>query len=153
MKGIERQVRPLWLAVIVTTLLSSAPAGAVVTCHRINARGEGQINFESNSSDGVFKGAGQLNGTTHGDFEFTGINTYEGVFTVTARHGTLTLFLFDGIFDATTGEFSNDSVVIAGTGRFEDATGGIFFEGVVFPDGSYTDDITGEICLVREDDD
>jgi hypothetical protein len=147
MKRFGRPVQPLLLAVIATTLVMYGPAWAVETCHKINAKGKGQINFATNSSDGVIKGGGLLEGTTHGEFTFTGVGTYEGTFAIATRHGTLTLFLFDGVFDTTTGEFSNDSVVVGGTGRFDDATGGLFFEGVVFPDGSYTDDITGEICL------
>jgi hypothetical protein len=153
MKCFGRQIQPLLLAVIATALVMSAPAWAGVTCHKINAKGDGQINFATNSSDGVIKGGGLLHGTTHGEFAFTGfdpdtgIGTFEGTFTITTKHGTLTLFVFDGVFDMTTGEFTNDSVVIDGRGRFDDATGGLFFEGVVFPDGSYIDDITGEICL------
>jgi hypothetical protein len=148
MKRFGRQVQPLLLAIVATAFVMSVPAWAVETCHKINAKGQGEINFATSSSDGVFKGGGLVHGTTHGEFEFTGPNTYEGTFTITTRHGTLTLHLFNGVFDATTGVFSNDSVVIDGTGRFEGATGGLFFEeGVVYPDGSYTDHITGQICL------
>jgi hypothetical protein len=39
---------------------------------------------------------------------------------------------------------SNDSGV---TGRFEGATGGLFFEGGVEPDGSFAERLTGTICL------
>jgi hypothetical protein len=46
-----------------------------------------------------------------------------------------------------TGEFSNDSQVAGGTGRFAGATGGLTFHGFVAADGTFTDDeISGEIC-------
>ena len=132
---------------VVGALLFTHPARADQTCHRINTKGQGQVHFDTNSSDGEIVGGGLLHGTTHGDFRFTGPGTYEGTFTITTMQGTLILHLFNGVFDTGTGQFSNDSVVIDGTGRFEDATGGLFFEGVVAPDGSYTDRITGQICV------
>jgi len=128
-------------------------ASGEVTCHKINTKGAGQIDFVTNSSDGRFIGGGLLRGTTHGAFAFTsfdpttGIGTYAGTFTITTKHGTLILQVFDGIFNEGTGVFSNDSKAIAGTGRFQNATGGLFFDGIVAPDGSYTDEISGEVCL------
>jgi hypothetical protein len=116
-------------------------------CQKINAKGKGQINFTTNSSIGQILGGGRLHGTTEGLFTFTGVDTYEGTFRITTKHGTLTLHMFEGRFNTQTGLFSNDSRVVAGTGKWEDATGGLFFEGSVAPDGRYTDTIRGEVCL------
>ena len=78
----------------------------------------------------------------------TGIETFEGTLVLTTRQGTLTLFIFNGVFDLFTGEFSNDSTVVDGTGRFAGATGELFFHGFVAADGTFTDDeISGEICV------
>jgi hypothetical protein len=146
MKCLRNLLQPL-LVVLVGGLLITNSAQAEQTCHQINAKGKGQVHFDTNTSDGQIIGGGLLHGTTHGEFTFTGVDTFEGTFTITTNHGTLILHTFDGVFDAGTGAFSNNSVVIAGTGRFEDATGGLFFEGAVASDGSYTDQITGQICL------
>jgi hypothetical protein len=54
----------------------------------------------------------------------------------------------DGVYDTLTGEFSNDSKVTDGTSGFEGATGGLFFHGFTFADGSFIDDeIRGVICV------
>lgn len=148
MKDLSKLLQPL-VALFVGALLITNLARAEQTCHAINAKGKGQIHFDTDSSDGQIIGGGLLHGTTHGEFTFTGPGTYEGTFTITTKQGTLILHLFAGVFDTGTGKFSNQSVVIAGTGRFENAAGGLFFEGVVDPDGSYTDRITGEIRLDR----
>ena len=146
--------RLLWVLVLVgVSLVPVNPAFAGVTCHQINAKGEGQVNFDTNSSVGQIIGGGLLHGTTEGFFTFTsfdpdtGVGTYEGTFRITTKHGTLTLHMFDGIFNTQTGVFSNDSTAVAGTGKLEGPTGGLFFEGVVAPDGHFTDTIRGEICL------
>jgi hypothetical protein len=47
-----------------------------------------------------------------------------------------------------TGQLSNQSVVTTGTGRFDGASGGLFFHGFSFPDGTFIDDeISGTICV------
>jgi hypothetical protein len=139
-------------------------AGLVVTspalagdCHTIDARAQGRITSqtatEATTVSRIF-GGGIITGTTSADLIITGfdpatgIETFEGTITITAGGGTLTLHIFNGVFNTRTGEFSNDSVVVSGTGRFEDASGGLFFHGFVAADGSFTDDeISGTICL------
>jgi hypothetical protein len=130
---------------------------AVETCHAINATGSGQITSQtatgattiSQISDG-----GLLQGTTSAELAFTSIDfttfiaTFEGPLVLTTKHGTLDLFTFNGIYNLATGEFSSDSIVTGGTGRFDDANGGLYFHGFVYPDGSFFDDeISGRICL------
>jgi hypothetical protein len=73
---------------------------------------------------------------------------YEGAPVLTTEHGTLTLDIFDGLYDPVTGEFRNDSAVTSGTGRFAEATGELYFHGFVFPDGTFIDDaVVGEVCV------
>jgi hypothetical protein len=145
--------RRLPLILVVCSVVSVDQAWAKVTCHNINTKGDGQIDFVANSSNGRFIGGGLLHGTTHGEFAFTsfdsttGVGTYDGTFTITTNHGVLILHVFDGVFDQGTGAFRNDSRAMLGTGRFHDFSGGLFFEGVVAPDGNYTDKITGEVCF------
>ncbi len=73
---------------------------------------------------------------------------YEGTLVLTTGHGTLTLAVFDGLFDPLMGEFTNSSVVTSGTDRFAGATEELSFHGFVAPDGTFTDDaIVGEIYV------
>jgi hypothetical protein len=52
------------------------------------------------------------------------------------------------VFNALTGEFSNGSQVVSGTGHFDGASGGLTFHGFVAADGTFIDDaIQGEICV------
>jgi hypothetical protein len=50
--------------------------------------------------------------------------------------------------DLTSGAFSATGVVTGGTGRLEDATGSVSFNGVQdLAAGAFEDDTTGEICV------
>lgn len=135
----------------------AGPAWGETVCIPINAKGEGLITSQSltetdTASDII--GGGIIHGTTTAQLfptgfdPTTGIETFEGTLVLTTRQGTLTLFIFNGVFDLFTGEFSNDSTVVDGTGRFAGATGELFFHGFVAADGTFTDDeISGEICV------
>ena len=145
--------RAIALAALVFTL--STHAGAQVeTCHKINALGIGSLTGPTTTESQII-GGGIIHGTTTAELVFTGfdpntgIATFEGTLELTTRHGTLDLFIFNGVFNLVTGEFSSDSAVTGGTGRFEGATGGLFFHGFVLADGvTFIDDeISGEICL------
>lgn len=136
-------------------MAGAGPAHAGQGCHKINTRVTGTADFVTNTVEGRIVGGGILHGTAEGSFIFTSIDpetgtaTYEGDYLITTKHGTLTLELFDGFIDLATLSGTNDSVVTSGTGRFAGATGGLFFEGGVEPDGTFTDDLTGTICLVK----
>jgi hypothetical protein len=142
------------LAVFVTV---AGPIMGETVCIPIDAEGEGRITSQSLSeTDTVSQiiGGGILHGTTAAQLfptgfdPATGIETYAGTLVLTTKHGTLTLFIFDGALNTLTGEFSNDSVVVDGTDRFDEATGGLFFHGFLAADGTFTDDeISGEICV------
>lgn len=150
-----RAIRALLLAAAVTVAatVSGGPAQAAQGCHNINTQVVGVADFQTNTVEGQVVGGGILHGTAEGTFVFTSIDpeagtaTYEGTYMITTKHGTLSLQLFDGVIDLVTLTGSNDSVVTGGTGRFEGATGTLLFEGGVEPDGTFTDRLTGTICL------
>ena len=147
----------LALASLAVGVVFAGPAWGETVCIPINARGEGRITSQTlteTDTESRIKGGGIIHGTTTAQLfptgfdPATGIETFEGSLVLTTKHGTLTLFVFNGVFDTTTGQFSNDSTVVDGTGRFDGASGGLFFHGVVAADGTFTDDeITGEICV------
>ena len=53
------------------------------------------------------------------------------------------------VFDVARGTFSGIGKITNGTGKWEGATGDIFTTGRVGPNGSFTTDTTGEICLPK----
>lgn len=152
-----RAIRALLVvaAVAVGGLVAAGPAQGAQGCHKINTRVVGTADFQTNTVEGQVVGGGILHGTAEGTFVFTSIDpeagtaTYEGTYLITTKHGTLELELFNGVIDLATLTGSNDSVVTGGTGRFQGATGGLFFEGGVEPDGTFTDRLTGTICLEK----
>jgi hypothetical protein len=146
------RTRLLILAVTAVSLAAARPAQAEVTYHKINAKGEGAFTGPTTTESQIL--GGLLHGTTTAELVITGIDpttgalTYEGTLVLTNDHGTLTLAIFDGLYNTLTGEFSNDSLIASGTDRFAGATGGLFFHGFVFPDGTFIDDaLVGEICV------
>ena len=147
------RARFLILAVTAVSLVAAGPAQAEVTCHQINATGEGAFTGPTTTESQII-GGGILHGTTTAELFITGTDpttgalTFMGSLVLTNEHGTLTLGIFDGLYDPLTGEFSNDSVVTSGTDRFAGATGELFFHGFVFPDGTFIDDaLVGEVCV------
>ena len=98
-------------------------------------------------------GGGILHGTTTAMLTITGppvsnVAPFDGTLVLTTNQGTLTLEILNGMFNVATGEFSNQSVVTTGTGRFDGASGGLFFHGFTFPDGTFIDDeVSGTICV------
>ena len=143
------------VAVVAMGLFGAGPAQAEQGCHKINTRVVGTADFGTNTVVGEIVGGGLLHGTAEGSFTFTsidpntGIATYEGSYLITTKHGTLSLTLFDGVINLATLTGTNDSVVTSGTGRFAGAEGGLFFEGGVEADGTFTDYLTGTICLAK----
>ena len=144
---------PILIALVfVAGVLASGPAQAEEVCIPIKAKGEGYFTGPTSTASRLI-GGGNLQGTTTADLEITGVVgpgvvSYDGTLVLTTKQGTLTLSIINGVYDTTTGEFSNDSVVTAGTGRFAGASGGLYFHGFVFPDGTFFDDeISGQICV------
>jgi hypothetical protein len=135
------------------SLTVAIPARAQVTGHKINATGEGAF-IGPTTTESQIIGGGILHGTTTAELIIigtdptTGALTYVGTLVLTSEHGTLTLSIFDGLYDPVTGEFSNDSTVASGTDEFAGATGALYFHGFVFPDGTFIDDaIVGEVYV------
>jgi hypothetical protein len=115
---------------------------------------------------GVVTSDGLLRGKTH--FTATGLtpgagltttdpNTTfsdSGTFVLTTNHGTLTTSSI-GMFDLANGVFFDIGAVSGGTGRFEGATGTLFFFGSVVPTTggplalAFEGDIRGEVCLMK----
>jgi hypothetical protein len=133
--------------------LMQVPVARGGECHNIDARDVGQVTSQSEFGAVTvsrLKGAGILEGTTAAELDYTGFNegvlSFMGTIVITTNHGTLTLDIFDGQFDLVTGEVSYSSIVADGTGRFLNATGGLFFQGIAVGN-SFTDEITGVICL------
>ena len=101
---------------------------------------------------------GVLNGTTNATFLDTkpsagGLNgvdpntiSYVATLEITAKCGTVTTQDV-GIYDLVHGKFASVSMLPAGTGRFKDATGFLFFVGQVLPGSRFTFDTSGEIDL------
>jgi hypothetical protein len=108
------------VAVVLTWMATVAPARADLTCHKINATGEGYFTGPTSTVSQII-GGGICHGTTSAELTITGIDpitgvlTYDGTLVLTAEHGTLTLYIFNGVYNPVTGEFSNDSVAVAGT--------------------------------------
>jgi hypothetical protein len=151
--------RTRWLAVaaLAVILASAGPVFCETVCVPIDAKGEGRFTSQTlteTDTESQIIGGGIIHGTTTAQLfptgfdPATGIETFVGTLVLTTDHGTLTLVIFNGVFDTLTGEFSNDSVVVSGTDRFDEAAGGLFFHGFVAADGTFTDDeISGKICV------
>ena len=150
MKWFKKLVQPMLLVVIAATLVMASPALAKVSCHKINAKGVGQDNFDG-TTDAVIIGGGLLQGTTEGDFSVTGFAfpfvSIAGTVTFTTNKATLTV-TGEGSVDVTTGAFIFEGPVTGATGKLVGATGDLLFEGVEdLSDGSFVEDVTGEICV------
>ncbi len=149
--------------VVVLAMLTAGAAGAGPAaakdekCRDVDVQVVGTADFGTNTVEGTVVGNGILKGgTAHGAFTFTSIDpdtgtaTYEGTYVVTTGKGSLSLDLFDGVIDLATLQGHNDSVVTGGTGKFEGASGGLFFVGGVDAGGGFVDTLTGTICLSKD---
>jgi hypothetical protein len=132
-------------------LVAVGPAEALgaTSCHAINAKGAGQ-DLGGGMTTAQIIGGGLLHGTTEAAFVITGFSgtvaTFEGTIVFTVNNATLTADI-TGTFDVVSGAFSATTTSIAGTGKLAGATGSLSLSGVEdFSDGSFTEDVTGEIC-------
>jgi hypothetical protein len=74
-----------------------------------------------------------------------------GTFVIETGQGTLTLRDV-GVFDSNLsvdGEFTSRGRVIGGTGRWEGASGVVFFYGDTEPDETFTAEANGTVCVPR----
>ena len=149
MTDVRRSAR-LVLIVILTSVLMASQTRAEVSCHVINAKGAGQ-DLGGGATEGHVLGGGLLHGTTAGSFAITGISgtvaSIAGTVTFTTDQSTVTATVA-GFFDVATGEFSASGPITDATGKLSGATGALSFDGLQdLSDGSFVQDITGEICV------
>lgn len=145
----------LFVVVLLATSLVALPAYAGESCYKINASAVGEA--VSGPTDnpvvtvGQTRDGGLLQGTTDGSFLVTSFANppalpFAGPLTFTTNRGTVT-FTVIGVVDVSTGEYWNDGAVTGSTGKLAGATGDIAVVGVQAPDGSFTQTMTGEICV------
>ena len=146
----------IFLVVVVATLIMGRQAQAGVSCHKINAKGEGQgapppAGFEAGTV-ATIKGGGLLQGTTNAGFNFTSPPNpagFEGFITFITNKATLTVDIA-GTFDVLSGDFYAEGPVSDATGKLAGATGFLVFEGVQdlgSVTGEFVETVTGEICV------
>ncbi len=125
-------------------------------CRPVHATGVGQDLGGGNTTATITRG-GILNGTTNAHFDITGGTppalSFEGTIVFTTKKGTLTASIA-GTFNVATGAFAATGTVTGGTGRFAGATGNLSLAGVEdLTTGSFTETVTGTLCLAEDDDD
>jgi hypothetical protein len=145
-----KKVASLFLCVFVVALAVVSPAGAGVSCHKINAKGVGQDLGDGATMADII-GGGLLQGTTAGQFAITGgsppVFTIAGTVEFTTQRGTLTVTVA-GTFDVATGEFSASGPVTDATGKLAGATGSLTLAGVEnLADGSFVETVAGGVCV------
>jgi hypothetical protein len=145
-------------------IAASSPARAAPDeqCFTVNGGIiEGRLTSPT-TTEGTLRGAGPLNGSTALAIETFAASaglpgvpidtlSYTGTFEITTNRGTLTLRDV-GVFDSdldTDGEFTSRGRVIEGTGRWEGATGVVFFWGDTEPDGTFTAEANGTVCIQK----
>ena len=149
MKRLQSGLR-LTVLVTLSIMMMASQSHAAESCHNINAKGVGQ-DLGGGTTQAQIIGGGLLHGTTEGNFTITGVSgtvaSFEGTVEFTTGHGTLTVTVV-GSLDVATGRFSASGTVSDATGKLTGATGELSFEGIEnLSDGSFVEDVTGEICV------
>jgi len=149
MKNLVRLVQ-LFLFVVAVSLLVVRPAHAAVSCHKINAKGEGQ-DLGGGITEAQIIGGGILHGTTQGNFAITGgsppVLSIAGTVTFMTGKGTLTVTV-TGTFNVATGHFLVSGPVTAATGRLTGATGNLVLDGLEdLASGKFVEDVSGLVCV------
>ena len=145
-----RRIVVLLVCGLMSTLLIAMPAQAATSCHKINAKGEGQDQGNGVTTATIL-GGGLLHGTTVGNLVITGgappVLTIAGTVQFTTRKATLTVTI-SGDFDVSSGQFSATGPVTAATGKLAGATGSLAFAGIEdLTTGRFVEEVTGEICV------
>jgi len=136
--------------VVAAALVGVTTAEAGVSCHKINAKGAGQDNFNLTTTAQII-GGGLLQGTTQASFGVTGgtatLLDIAGTVMFTTHQATLTVSV-TGKFNLETGEFKASGPVTAATGKLTGATGDLVLKGVEdLATGKFVEDVSGEICV------
>jgi hypothetical protein len=148
MRGVARTLVALCL--LLAGAVTPADASAGVSCHTINAKGVGQ-DLGGGRTEAQIVGGGLLHGTTQAAFTITGLNgtvaSFVGAIVFTVNNATLTANVA-GTLDVASGVFAATTSGVTGTGKLVGATGSLAFNGVEdLTDGSFTEDVNGEICV------
>lgn len=151
--------RMLAALLTVGALSVAAPGVAVadVECHDIDARGTGR-QLSQTTTEATILGGGLLTGRTVGEFpvaEPSGEGfLIAGTVTFTVNRATLTVPVEGRLDPDPTGPlgsitFDVTSIPnsISGTGKLAGATGTLQLAGNGAPDGSFTETVTGKICV------
>jgi hypothetical protein len=137
------------LVLVLASVTIGVQTRAEVSCHRINAKAVGQ-DLGGGSTVARVVGGGLLNGSTEGNFVITGVAgtlaSFTGSVIFTTRHATLTVTV-TGSFDVASGEFSASGPVTDATGKLAGATGRLSLEGVQDLEGTFLEDVTGDVCV------
>ncbi len=141
------------LCVVAGVVLLAGPVQAKtggLSCHKINAKGNGQ-DLGAGSTTAQIVGGGLLHGTTVGTFAIVAgappVFAIAGTVVFTTNAGTLTVGV-SGTFDVSTGAFSSTGPVTGSTGKLEGATGSLTLDGVQdLGTGAFTETVTGSICV------
>jgi hypothetical protein len=149
MKTSGRSNRSFLFALVATLLITIGQAEAAVSCHKINAKGIGQDNFDLTTQANI-NGGGLLNGTTASTLIATGFVfpdfSFGGTIVFTTDQATLTASIA-GTLDVTNGAFSAMANVTGGTGKLAGATGTLSFDGVEdLTTGRFVEDVGGVVC-------
>ena len=155
-----RRFAVLFVVALLATALLALPANAGESCHKINASGAGVSLSGPNDNPVVTasqtRGGGLLQGTASGELLVTSFETFPdlpftGPLTFTTNRATVT-FTVTGVVSIGSepdgsSAYWNDGTVTGSTGKLAGATGHIAVVGVQAPDGSFTQTMTGEICV------
>jgi hypothetical protein len=125
-------------------------------CREIHARGTGQ-DMGGGVTHAEIRGSRLLRGTTDALFTIVSVQgtvaMLVGTVNFTVRHGTLAVGVV-GTFDLSSGKFRALSTSLSGTGRLAGASGSLVFDGTEdLSTGAFTEVLTGDLCLDREDGD
>lgn len=148
-----RRVLCVLTAVAALGVAAPAVAHGGESCHRVNAHGTGQA-LSATTTVATIRGGGLLTGTTTGDFAVTG-PTANGVaiaghVVFTVNRATLDVTVAGELVPVGTGgalTFEVTSTDMTGTGKLAGADGELTFVGAGADDGSFTETVTGRICV------
>jgi hypothetical protein len=126
---------------------ATAPASAAdAKCHSIHAQGEGESTSPLTTTARI-TGGGILNGSTAAVFTPTTAG-FTGPITFHTNSKEIVVVTIDGTL--TGAAFHAQGAVTSGTGKFQNSTGSLIFDGVIVNSaGDFTETVTGNICLQK----
>lgn len=149
-----RRMLAALLAVGALSVTAPGVAHADVECHTIDATGAG-TETGPGTTTATIRGGGLLTGRTDGVFPFAQETEngllIAGTVTFTVNQATLTVPVEGTLSFPAPGRLEFDVIStpngISGTGKLAGATGTLRLAGEGIPGGSFTETVTGEICV------